>query len=81
MTTQLDEKQLNPELERWLAARQTALKISKTTTTPSGQTLDWVPIESQFAAGAKIASAPPNTLLPARTQDAKRPAKLRRFRA
>jgi len=76
MSTPLDQKQLNPELLQWLASRQKALKISKTTTTPSGQTLDWVPIESQVAAGAKIASAPPTTLLPVRTEDAQRPVKL-----
>ncbi len=48
----------NPELETWLEARQKALTITKTTTTPKGTTLDWVPIESQVP-GGKIASPPP----------------------
>jgi hypothetical protein len=72
----LDQQQLNPELLQWLASRQSTLKIVKTTTTPSGQTLDWVPIESQVAAAVKLASAPPTTLLPVRTEDAQRPVKL-----
>jgi hypothetical protein len=59
----IDQNKLNPELAQWLAARQSALKIVKTTTTPSGQTLDWVPIESQVRDG-KIASPPPVTPLP-----------------
>ncbi len=52
-----DKLQLNPALVQWLNARQSALKIVKTTTTPSGQTIDWVPIESQHPSG-KIASPP-----------------------
>ena len=72
----LNQQQLNPELLQWLASRQSTLKIVKTTTTPSGQTLDWVPIESQVAAAVKLASAPPTTLLPVRTEDAQRPVKL-----
>src|ERR1017187_9262440 len=72
----IDQQQLNPDLLKSLALRQSALKIAKTTTTPSGQTLDWVPIESQVAAAAQLASAPPATLLPVRTEDAQRPVKL-----
>ena len=64
----IDQRQMNPELSNWLAARQRARKIVKTTTTPSGQTLDWVPIESQHAAG-KIAAPPPSTFLPVRAQE------------
>jgi Neprosin len=52
-----DQNQLSPELSAWLKARQSALKIVKTTTTPSGQTLDWVPIDSQVP-GGKIATPP-----------------------
>jgi hypothetical protein len=62
----IDQTKLNPELVNWLKARQSALKIVKTTTTPSGQTLDWVPIESQDPTG-KIASAPPVDSMPVRT--------------
>lgn len=70
----IDQIKLNPELTQFLAARQSALKIVKTTTTPSGQTLDWVPIESQDPAG-KIASAPPVMTMPVRTADNEKPVK------
>ena len=49
----------SPELTEWLKTRQDDLKSVKTTKTPSGQTLDWIPIESQ--SGAKIATPPPAT--------------------
>jgi hypothetical protein len=51
----------HPDLVEWLKKRQASLKIVKTTTTPSGQTIDWVPIDSQAHSG-KIASAPPAEL-------------------
>lgn len=74
----LDQSQLNPELTQWLAARQSTLNIAKTTVTPSGQTLDWVPIESQVADG-KIAPPPPASLLPKRVDDVKQPTNLVTF--
>jgi hypothetical protein len=70
----IDQRKLNPELAEWLDARQRSLKIVKTTTTPSGQTLDWVPIESQHPDG-KIASPPPLVHLPVGVGDKTRPAK------
>ena len=54
----IDPVKLNPELAAWLKARQASLKVVKTTTTPSGKTIDWVPIESQQPAG-EIATPPP----------------------
>jgi len=69
----IDQTKLNPELTQWLATRQSALKIAKTTTTPSGQTLDWIPIESQDPTG-KIASPPAVTSLPVRLEDKERTA-------
>jgi hypothetical protein len=45
------------ELTQWLGTRQSALRITKTTQTPGGQTLDWVPIESQ--SGGAVATPPP----------------------
>jgi hypothetical protein len=57
----IDQNQLNPELVNWLKVRQASLNIVKTTTTPSGQTIDWVPIESQHPSG-KIATPPPAEL-------------------
>jgi len=57
----INQNQLNPELVNWLKARQSTLKIVKTTTTPSGRTIDWVPIESQHPSGV-IATPPPLAL-------------------
>jgi hypothetical protein len=70
----IDQTQLNPELSNWLKARQSALKIVKTTTTPSGQTLDWITTETQDPAG-KIASAPPTAPMQLRVADAQKPVK------
>jgi hypothetical protein len=68
----VDQSKLNPELYNWLNARQTSLKIVKTTTTPSGQTLDWIPIESQVPSG-KIATPPPTDHMPVRVIEAGKP--------
>jgi hypothetical protein len=70
----IDQRQMNPEIFNWHAARQAALKIVKTTTTPSGQTLDWVPIESQNPTGM-IASPPPTASMPDRVEDKAKPVK------
>jgi hypothetical protein len=64
------QSKLNPELFKWLNARESALKIVKTTVTPSGQTLDWIPIESQVPTG-KIATPPPPGSIPTRIIDAR----------
>jgi hypothetical protein len=60
-TMAIDPIQLNPELAKWLETRQNAFKVVKTTTTPSGQTIDWVPIESQHPDG-EVATPPPAEL-------------------
>jgi neprosin-like protein len=54
----LSQRQLNPELFNWLDARQATLNVVRTTTTPVGHSLDWVPQESQLSYG-NIASPPP----------------------
>jgi neprosin-like protein len=59
---------LNPEISQWLEARQSALKIVKTTTTPGGQTLDWIPYDSQDPAGI-AAYPPPLPSLPVRAEE------------
>src|ERR1019366_10817302 len=41
----------------WLQHRQSQLQVTKTTKTPSGQTIDWIPIESQSP--GPIATPPP----------------------
>jgi hypothetical protein len=74
----MDPKRLNPELHDWLQRRQQNLKIVKTTKTPSGQSLDWIPIESQDRRG-KIASPPAKAFLPSHRADATRPLQLARF--
>gem|GEM_PF-781921 len=50
--------QLNPEIAKWFQDREGRRKVVLTTTTPRGQTLDWIPIESQVQDG-KIATPPP----------------------
>ncbi|HSP36866.1 MAG TPA: neprosin family prolyl endopeptidase [Frankiaceae bacterium] len=57
-------------LESLLAQRQRRLTIVATTRTPSGKTLDWVPIESQTTDG-EIATPPP-ALLPSGQRDPER---------
>ena len=47
------------EIRHYFEERHRRLEIVTTTRTPSGQVLDWVPIESQLKSG-KIASPPPN---------------------
>src|SRR5580658_6963963 len=68
----------NSELSQFLETRQSLLKIVKTTTTPSGQILDWIPVESQVADG-KIASPPPANSMPARADDKLKPVKAAGF--
>jgi hypothetical protein len=70
----IDPVKLNPELAAWLKARQASLKIVKTTTTPSGKTIDWVPIESQQPAG-EIATPPPAAALSEHAEDPRQPVK------
>ena len=48
----------NREIVDWFTARQRRLNVAATTQTPSGQTLDWIPIASQQP-GGRIASPPP----------------------
>jgi hypothetical protein len=68
------QRQPSPKVAQWLETRQSALKIAKTTTTPSGQTLDWVPIESQFPEGKAAEPPSSKTSMPARKRgDASRP--------
>jgi hypothetical protein len=69
------------EVERWLERRQSSLQITTTTTTPGGQVLDWVPIQSQT--GADIAEPPPAVAPAARAEgtraDLARPTTSPRF--
>jgi hypothetical protein len=47
-----------PEIIDWYRTRQQRINPVRTTRTPSGQTLDWIPIESQTPDG-RIATPPP----------------------
>jgi hypothetical protein len=78
MNMAIDQRQLNPELTEWLENRQKQLQIVKTTRTPSGQILDWIPIESQFPDG-KVPSPPPPHLITRPIQDKDRPIKPAQF--
>jgi hypothetical protein len=51
-----------PAAGGWLEQRQSALRITTTTATPDGQTLDWIPVESQTSAaiGAPPPAVPPS---------------------
>src|ERR1700733_10978770 len=71
---EMEQRRLNPELFQWLDERQSQLKVVKTTTTPHGQVLDWISIESQHPEG-KVPSPPPSEPMPAHAHahDAKRP--------
>lgn len=61
----------NPDVGQWLERRQSALRISTTTTTPDGQTLDWVPRESQ--SGGEIPEPPPAVVHDIKTDQAQIP--------
>lgn len=54
----IDTKKNREELYEYFRQRQRRLEIIKTTRTPGGQILDWVPIESQLARNRKLASPP-----------------------
>src|SRR6185312_13602187 len=48
----------NREISDWFRQRHSRRTIVKTTTTHGGETLDWIPIESQHPRG-RIATPPP----------------------
>ena len=60
----------NEEIRQYLRDRHAKLDIVKTTRTPSGQQLDWVPIESQ--PGATTLATPPSEDVPVHTEEGDR---------
>ena len=54
----IDHAAIRREMSAYFEHRMRRLQIVKTTVTPRGQTIDWIPIESQHPAG-EIASPPP----------------------
>lgn len=64
------------EVVEYFEQRHQRLQIVKTTTSPSGQTIDWVPVESQHPRG-EIASPPPAARLrPHESPNAEQPETL-----
>jgi hypothetical protein len=61
---ELDPRRVRKELCEYFESRQRRLDVVATTRTPSGQILDWIPIESQVRRG-RIAS-PPSESVPLR---------------
>jgi hypothetical protein len=45
-------------LREYFTSRRNRLEVVKTTRTPSGQVLDWIPIQSQLKRGQKLSSPP-----------------------
>lgn len=74
----IDKKQIREELYEYFKARRNRLDVVKTTRTTHGQTLDWIPIESQIGRGEKIAS-PPSESVPFKGTTGPRGAKAVRF--
>lgn len=58
-SSHIDCAQNEQEIKDYFQRRQEQLKVVKTTRTPRGQLIDWIPIESQVPQG-KISSPPPN---------------------
>lgn len=54
----IDAKKIREELYDYYRDRQERLEVVKTTRTPSGQIIDWIPIESQLGRGRKLATPP-----------------------
>lgn len=74
----IDAKKIREELCDYFRDRQGRLEIAKTTRTPSGQILDWIPIESQLASGRKLAK-PPSESVPLELGSGKQRVKAVRF--
>ena len=60
MERQTDQGKASLELKDWLTSRQRQLRVTKSTRAPCGQTLDWIPIESQTS--EKLARSLPSYL-------------------
>jgi len=63
-----DLSRVTPEVADWFRDRQHSLHIGKTTISPAGHVVDWVPVESQ--GDGRLASPPPSTK--ARVEGAKK---------
>jgi hypothetical protein len=68
----------SPDVAAWLEHRQRALGVTKSTTTSSGRTVDWVPIESQVEGSI---AEPPAALEARASRDFRRPTAMAEFEA
>lgn len=59
---EIDPKKIRAEMHGYFRKRQKQLEIVKTTRTPSGQILDWVPIKSQLPKGKRLAKPPSDSV-------------------
>ena len=55
-----DDRKNEAEIISYFENRLEKLEIVRTTETPFGQTVDWIPVESQLKKGRKIADPPPS---------------------
>ncbi|HEX7314382.1 MAG TPA: neprosin family prolyl endopeptidase [Pyrinomonadaceae bacterium] len=76
--TKFDPKKIREELYDYFGERRRRLEIVKTTRTPNGQVLDWVPINSQLPSGMKLAT-PPSESVPLELGSGRRRVKPVRF--
>src|ERR1700745_3042289 len=68
---QIDYERNRRELCEYFDGRLARMEIVKTTTTPRGQTLDWLPLKSQPPQG-RSATPPPKLVRPTRKPAGKR---------
>ena len=54
----VDVRRYEADIRRYFGERLERMKIVRTTRTPAGQTIDWIPIESQVAGKAELAEPP-----------------------
>ena len=74
----IDARKHEREIASYFERRLERMKIVRTTETPLGQTIDWIPIESQLKVGQRIAEPPPGSLETTASYR-ERPAKFVRF--
>lgn len=55
-----DHHRYEAEIRRYFENRQARLQVVRTTRTPHGQIIDWIPRESQLPRGERIAEPPPH---------------------
>jgi hypothetical protein len=74
----VDARRHEREIVSYFERRLERMKIVRTTETPLGQTIDWIPIESQLRPGQRIAESPA-LIREAQAASGERPAKFVRF--